>query len=47
MGEPQAPISDSSARPGFGRRLLALGRRVLARLFGRRKAKNPNIYPLY
>ncbi len=47
MGEPQAPISDSGSRPGFGRRLLDLGRRVLARLLGRKKAKNPNIYPLY
>ncbi len=31
---------------GAVRRLLDLGRRALARIFGRKK-KNPNIYPLY
>ncbi len=47
MGESQAPSSDSGSPPGLGRRLFDLGRRFLSRLFGRKKAKNPNIYPLY
>jgi len=47
MRDPRTPTAASEPRPSLWGRLLNLGRRAYARLFGRKRAKNPNIYPLY
>ncbi len=40
-------MHESGTPKGAVQRFFDLGRRALAWIFGRKKRKNPNIYPLY